>query len=141
VTDQQLQSERLKALLPLIPITQTALSERLGFTRGYISLLTRGKKPISQQVLNEILKCFPRVNIHWLMSGKGEPMLDNYVVKMSQIENAGIRTLEDLEADNKTDPLFGLKEVLADYENRIAALEGRIDAIEREAKVGHGGRT
>ncbi len=116
MTDQQLQSERLKALLPLIPITQSALSERLGFTRGYISLLTRGKKPISQQVLNEILKCFPRVNIHWLMSGKGEPMLDNYVVKMSQIENAEIRTLEDLEAGYKNDPLAGLRDLIARVE-------------------------
>ncbi len=50
------------------------------------------------------------------MSGKGEPMLDNYVVKMSQIENAEIRTLEDLEAGYKNDPLAGLRDLIARVE-------------------------
>jgi len=43
-------------------------------TRGYVSLLTSGKKEISQRVMNKIIAAFPKVNIHWLLTGEGEPL-------------------------------------------------------------------
>lgn len=118
MTDTKQQGERLKTLLSLINLSQSALAQRLGYTRGYVSLLISGEKPISQQILNGLIQMFPKVNIHWLMSGIGEPMLDVIPVESYRIEDAGHpRTLEDLEADYKNDPLAGLKEMLARLES------------------------
>jgi transcriptional regulator with XRE-family HTH domain len=116
VTTTQQQGERLKTLLSLIHLSQTALAQRLGYTRGYVSLLINGEKPISQQVLNLILEMFPKVNIHWLLSGMGEPMLGRDVGEMYQIEADRPRTLDDLEAEYKADPLAGLRELIARVE-------------------------
>lgn len=38
--------------------------------------MINGEKPLSQQVLNGLIKMFPKVNINWLLTGIGEPMIE-----------------------------------------------------------------
>jgi len=59
---------------------------------------------------------FPKVNIHWLLTGIGEPILSGEVGEIYQIGESRPRTLEDIEVEYKADPLAGLKEMLARLE-------------------------
>ncbi len=116
MTETNQQGERLKTLLSLIHLSQSALAQRLGYTRGYVSLLISGEKPISQQILNGLIKLFPKVNTHWLMSGVGSPMIGDDQVESYQIEAGQPRTLADLEEEYKKDPLAGLRDLIARVE-------------------------
>lgn len=95
-----------------------------------------GKRNISRKILQNISKIKPQVNIDWILSGDGEWEKRERIGETYHIEEAKPRTLVDLEKQHKDDPLFALKEKLADYDSRISALEERILAMEREGRYG-----
>lgn len=53
-------------------LKQVALSQRLGVSKGYISMLVKEKEPLTINLVNAILKSFPILNLRWLLTGEGE---------------------------------------------------------------------
>jgi len=78
-------------------------SEALGFSRKYLSILIpRGLNPRFTKRLTEN---FPRVNLVYLETGEGEPLLPDGVFDVSDIQRAGkvqmvVDVLQQLDAQN-----------------------------------------
>ena len=132
---------RLEDFVNSLKINGKRFAKEVGVSQALVSSTLSGAKPITRIFVNKITSRYPELRESWIFSGEGPMCKGLDIVETSQFEPSQVRTLDDLEKDHKDDPLFGLKEVLADYETRIAALEDRIDAMEREAKVGYGGRS
>lgn len=137
---QQQRKARFKEVFALLNLDRQLVANELGYKKGYLNQILSADKNLSDAAALKFTKWCKIVNEEWLLEGRGEMLNQPDVVKGYQIEEGRPRTEEDLEKDIKDDPLFGgLKERLADYEARISALESRIDAMERDAKVGYGG--
>lgn len=78
-------------------------SEALGFSRKYLSILIpRGLNPRFTKRLTEN---FPRVNLVYLETGEGEPLLPDGAFDVSDIQRAGkvqmvVDVLQQLDAQN-----------------------------------------
>lgn len=128
MTNQIEQGSRLKTLISLIGVTQLALSQRLGFTPGYISLVVNGEKPMSQKFLNKLSECYPKVNINWLLRGLGDPINEDELGKSYQFHDSKPITLEEMESQYSNDPFRGLREMYV----KMLELEKRIIELEQE---------
>lgn len=104
-------------------LTQEAFGQRIGKSKGYISLLISDKEPITAGVLEGLIAGFAQLNISWLMTGEGEMLMP----KSNVVEEPAVR----YEAI-KDDPLGALRALLDEHERRIAKLEAEI----REVKAG-----
>lgn len=83
--------QRLKSVMKHYRLTQQAIGQRIGFTKGYISVLISGKEPITTNVIEGLIKSFAELNIHWLLTGKGEMILSDNGEESAAYE-AGILT-------------------------------------------------
>lgn len=94
-------------------LTQQSLGQRLGVTKGYLSVMMNDKEPISTKVLDGLIKSFAGLNSHWLLTGDGQMFLEKKEV--AQVPEAGVLT--------------GVMEPEAVYE-RVRG-EGRLEYLER----------
>lgn len=116
LTDAEHQGRRLKELIKHYRITQVVLSQQLGISKSYVSLILSGKEEISRNVLNKLAESFEMLNLDWFIRGRGSMLYDLSAVDMvneSQVEyHAGEGVLEALLRQQR-------------------ALENRINEIER----------
>lgn len=68
-------NERLKELRKSLELPQTAFGKKIGITGGGISLLEKGKRNLTDQMILAICREF-NVNEEWLRNGSGEMFLD-----------------------------------------------------------------
>ena len=59
---------RLQKIMKHYNLKQVALSQRLGVSKGYISMLVNEKEPLTINLVNAILKSFPILNLRGLLS-------------------------------------------------------------------------
>ena len=64
-------NERLKSLRKTLNLSQDNFGERIGMTGGGVSLLEKGKRNITEQVIKSICREF-NVDYIWLTTGVGE---------------------------------------------------------------------
>ena len=104
-------------------LKQVALSQRLGVSKGYISMLVNEKEPLTINLVNAILKSFPALNLRWLLTGEGEMFLEG-----NGPAEAGVLTgvMESVAAYEKGE---GRLEYL---ERMVLELEARVRALEDE---------
>ena len=56
------------------------LARILGISRGEMSNVISGKRPVSKRIVNNMSTHFPEVNITWLLTGEGEMLKDTSAV-------------------------------------------------------------
>ena len=112
MTNKEQQSERFSQLIEALNISQVVLAELIGYSQEYVSQIASGKRTLTRGVLQNIANKLPNVNLEWLIRGNGEMML----VESYQIQEGEPRTLEDLEAEYKADPMAGLRDLIARVE-------------------------
>lgn len=66
--------QRLLEICKVLGVSARAFSSSIGMSPTYITSLN---KDITSSVLNNISITYPTVNILWIISGKGEPLLSN----------------------------------------------------------------
>lgn len=57
-------------------LTQSKFAERIGLTRSTISLIESGGRVLTERTIGTIVDRF-NVNYDWLMTGEGEPYIQN----------------------------------------------------------------
>jgi transcriptional regulator with XRE-family HTH domain len=62
--------ERLHLILKMHNLTPSAFADKLGVQRSNVSHLLSGRNKPSLDFLEKIITHFPRVNAHWLITGK-----------------------------------------------------------------------
>jgi len=129
MTEKQLDRKaRFKRVFEALNLDRGLVSSQLGYKKGYFDQMLSADKNVSDVVVLKFTKRYSQVNEEWLMSGVGEMLNTNDVVKKYQIDGGQPRTLEDLEAEYKNDPLAGLRELIArveELERWKAEVEGR----------------
>lgn len=68
-------STRLQNLIISLKINGLQFSKAIGVSQSFVSSMSKGHSKISRAVIDRIGKAFPRVNIHWLITGQGEMYL------------------------------------------------------------------
>lgn len=69
-------SQRLKTVLDLLDISAYKLAKTLGYkTPSSVYHITEGRNQLSSDMINGIVKNYPRVNYLFLKEGKGEALL------------------------------------------------------------------
>lgn len=76
---------RLKELRKYLNLSQDSFGEKVGVTGGSISLLEKGKRNITEQMIKSICREF-NVDYIWLTTGEGEMFLDNDSAFMDKID-------------------------------------------------------
>lgn len=62
--------ERLQLILKMHNITPSTFADKLGVQRSNVSHVLSGRNKPSLDFLEKIIKQFPRVNAHWLITGE-----------------------------------------------------------------------
>jgi transcriptional regulator with XRE-family HTH domain len=80
-------NERLKDLRKTLNLSQDAFGERIGMSGGAISLLEKGKRNVTEQVVKSICREYS-VDYMWLTTGDGEMFVesdDDFMEKIDRI--------------------------------------------------------
>lgn len=101
-------SKRLGEYIDARKISYYAFENSLGASRGSISKAVKDSKSLGSNVLERILSVYPDLNPEWLLTGKGEMLLD------TQAAGGGVKTYR-LKTDNLVEsqqiPLYDLEAV------------------------------
>lgn len=124
--------KRLRAVMKHFRLTQQALGERIGVTKGYLSVMMNDKEPISTKVLDGLIKSFAGLNSHWLLTGEGEMFFEKKDVVLAPPE-AGLLTgvMEPEDVRYERLPRNGIFEEAL---HRIEVLEDRVAELEEELR-------
>lgn len=118
-------NKRLKEFRMMVNMTQSEFAETINVTQANVSMLEQGgmksgtrkmNKP-SAKVLGNIQAAYPNLNINWLFSGIGKPILSDNE-KASEI------------AKNEN-----TSEAVASYKEMIAMLSDQIDQLKEDKKI------
>ena len=117
--------KRLRLFINTLIIKDKEFAKSIGKQPAVVSQLLNGYRKISADFAYEVADCYTWFNPDWLISGNGEM---RRVVDSYQIDVGEPRTLEDLEEEYKSDPLAGLRDLIArveELEKWKAEVEGR----------------
>ena len=72
-------NQRFAKLLELKNIKQKTIAEKLEITPQMISLIIKSKSNVSVEHIQNLTKLYPDLNLNWLLTGEGDPIIDNTV--------------------------------------------------------------
>lgn len=114
--------ERLEKFLNELNIKNIQLAQRLGLgTPAFISQLLNKKASVTLEMANRISEVYPRLNVNWLLHGKG-PMLND--------ENYDVVEVAEPESSYGGDPFEALRKIIETQARQIQDHEERIRALE-----------
>lgn len=123
-------NERLDILLLSLFKSKTAAAKRFGVSRGYISNLTTGGKPVRGDFLEKIAEVLPMVNIDWLYHGRGTMLYQGEdSEKISGVEEP-VGKYAAGAADNAAD-IAAMDAAIMELRASVEALRLRMDSIKR----------
>jgi transcriptional regulator with XRE-family HTH domain len=82
------QGERLKKIMKHLKVNGLQLSELIGLSPQYISMMITGKKQLSSSILHLIAERFPNVSIDYLLKEQGSMMVQVNEPKQPYITEA-----------------------------------------------------
>ena len=62
--------DRIRTIIKVNNLTTSAFADRLGVQRSGVSHILNGRNRPSMDFLLKVLEAFPRVDAHWLLTGK-----------------------------------------------------------------------
>jgi len=119
MTKQEKQIEeglRLEDFVNSLKINGKRFAKEVGVSQSLVSSTLSGSKPITRIFVKKITSRYPEFSESWLYTGDGPMKSGVDIGKTYQIEEGSPRTLENLEVVNKSDPLSGLRDLIARVE-------------------------
>ncbi len=145
-------NERLKELRKSLNLSQNAFGKKMGITGGGISLLEKGKRNLTEQMILAICREF-NVNEEWLRTGNGEmflgimesefskaagllsddPFIKSLIVQYWKLDENNKKLFRDF-IHKLSDNMRGLEESVATKENPLKESSLSDNDIEREVE-------
>lgn len=63
-------ADRIRTIIKVNNLTTSAFAEKIGVQRSGVSHILNGRNRPSMDFLLKVLQAFPRVDAHWLLTGK-----------------------------------------------------------------------
>lgn len=76
---------RVKEIMRLFHLTQTAMSAKTGIDQGNLSGILSGKRPCGNGIIDKIALSFPDINREWLLYGEGEMLKSTLTVQQNNV--------------------------------------------------------
>ncbi len=146
-----------------IILSQAEFAEKIGAKPSQISEMLKGKRPISERTIHNVVDSFPDLNFEWLFRGEGEmikkpePPMEDPAQNVSEIVSMPREVWDAITArDRRIDEILDRMKVKDDQVDRmiakIDARDEKIDAVisllkeqikkgEDAAGQGHAART
>lgn len=128
--------KRLKAVTKYYGLTQYALAQRIGVSKGYISQIVNSGSPITTNIIEGLIKSFARLNIHWLLTGEGEMLFDGEKEKTPPDTGlltgvmeppAGYERMRSLRVDELPEIILSLQAEVEELRERVKRLEEKLE--------------
>lgn len=78
--------ERIQVIMKVNQLTAAQLAEEIGVQRSNVSHVLSGRNKPSFEFLNKLLMRYPKVNAHWLITGKSQEAESNESPKENSTE-------------------------------------------------------
>jgi len=78
-----IRGERLRSLLGRHGMEQQELANRIGYTKEHISYIINGKRNLTQEVAEAIVKIFPETRIGWLLGYEEHETNDDLILDVA----------------------------------------------------------
>ena len=92
--------ERLNLIIRHLDISIYAFAKNIGITQQTFSNYLKGRIP-SADVVEKIVERYPEINCHWLITGKGEMLIENKNQIIENIKNDNYNTITENIKTNK----------------------------------------
>ncbi len=92
--------ERFKEIMEKLEIDATTLSKKIGVEPSSISHILSGRNKPSFNFLSKLAETFPQLNINWLVTGKGEMLIDKNINYVKQKGESSENQLGGLFSEN-----------------------------------------
>jgi len=114
--------QRFNFLVEKLELNPNQLAKKLGITRPTVHSILNGSSLPSAKVLMPLIENYPNVNLNWLLSGKGEMLIDENQVILSKDHLN--RLADSLERENNMlrKEINGLAEELERIQKIVEAL-------------------
>lgn len=113
---------RLKQFMAAENITQSQLADSLNVVRASVSHILSGRNNPSYEFIKALMTRYPRLNMEWLMFGKGK-MYKDAESPSSSTPAMISETSSELFSDEEAEPI----DESVQTDNSVANTEGRID--------------
>jgi transcriptional regulator with XRE-family HTH domain len=105
------QGIRLKKLIKLLNLNQIEFARSVGVTQPNISKIVNGESSLSAELLTRMAEVYNQLNLHWLLTGRGEMFFDEALTISLQVNEDAILYKRNIEKVKGT-----LSQLLKDLE-------------------------
>lgn len=77
-------NERIRMIIESHGLTAGAFADRIGVQRSNVSHVLSGRNKPGFEFLEKIVQAFPKVQAHWLLTGKQTPSAEQVVIKKTE---------------------------------------------------------
>lgn len=109
------QGIRLKKLIKVLNLNQVDFAKSVGVTQPNISKIVNGESSLSAELLARMADVYTQINLHWLLTGKGEMFFD-------AVPNKGFQANEAKNVSNTREKLEELKDVIEKAKGTVTRL-------------------
>ena len=124
------ENERFKAIIEEIGKPISSIAKGIGISQPSLKACVDGRNKPSFDTIQKLVIAYPMINISWLLTGKGEMLLDNEEARLQK--NASIRINKDVEDIRERIKLIEKIEKtnkLNPINDWYSSIEGTIDLI------------
>lgn len=126
--------DRIRGFLELKGISAYEFERKVEVANGYVYKQNIGKGTVGSDTLEKIYKCYPSLNIIWLITGEGEMEVDKEKDDFSVTNPGAGENESSLLIQGLKDQVAFLRSSNADKEKIIAMLEEKVMVLEKQIK-------
>ncbi len=133
-------NNRLKQFLAAENITQAQFADKINVVRASVSHILSGRNKPSFDFIKALMQQYPRLNIEWLVFGKGKMYIDSHTTESEQLFPIEIDPSDDFRPQNppqETDDFVHESEYYENdcFSNNFNTLDKDIQHIVKQRKV------
>lgn len=130
--------ERIKIYLKSINLSITAFEESINVANGYVNSIS---KSIGVDKIELILENYPKLNLEWLLTGKGDMLKDFFGSNDFELRNKNTflhDNIEEIKVPNISEKQYIIelqKDKIRTLENQLRDQEQQIEQLKKELSL------
>lgn len=133
MTEQEQRTDvgiRLQIFIDTLDLTGKAFAKTLSVAQSHISQICAGKRNLTMHMLYKITRCYPQINVLWLLFGENSMFKSEDQTQMAMEIQAGYWKTRPIALQDLAEIIFSIQEENKDLRNRVEALERKADGTQ-----------